>query len=160
MVTKKGVILNFFHWIRCSVTKIFAVTVKGLKHATSLVRDQDATTAPARHKWETGSLNSTQFCLQWFIRFPELTEFNENSAAFRKNSTGNFPSSGLTWKAINPIEKTVNPYHTSRISPILCCVSSVTKVMLLHFIHTLLSVTKVSNTIVLQNSATLHAFLI
>ena len=24
--------------------------------------------------------------LQWFIRFPELTEFNESSNAFRKNS--------------------------------------------------------------------------
>ena len=32
-----------------SVTKIFLITVKGLKPATSCVRDQDATTAPARH---------------------------------------------------------------------------------------------------------------
>ena len=44
---------------------------------TSCVRDQDATTAPARHMWETGSLNWPQFMLQWFIRFPEVTEFSE-----------------------------------------------------------------------------------
>ena len=72
-----------------SVTKIFVITVKGLKPATSCVRDQNATTAPARHMWETGSLNWAQFMLQWFIRFPEFaefTEFNESSAPFRKNS--------------------------------------------------------------------------
>ena len=43
--------------------------------ATSCVRDQDATTAPARHIWETGSLNWPQFMLQWSIRFPEFSEF-------------------------------------------------------------------------------------
>ena len=43
--------------------------------ATSCVRDQDATTAPARYMWETGSLNWAQFILQWFIRFPEFSEF-------------------------------------------------------------------------------------
>ena len=34
-----------------SVTKTFVITVKGLEPATQppLVRDQDATTAPARH---------------------------------------------------------------------------------------------------------------
>ena len=32
-----------------SVTKIFVITVKGLEPATSNIRDQDATTAPARH---------------------------------------------------------------------------------------------------------------
>ena len=31
-----------------SMTKIFVITVKGFKPATSCVRDQDATTAPAR----------------------------------------------------------------------------------------------------------------
>ena len=40
-----------------SVTKIFVIAVKGLKLATSCVRDQDATTAPARYMIETGSLN-------------------------------------------------------------------------------------------------------
>ena len=32
-----------------SVTKIFVITVKGLKPVTSCVKDQDATTVPARH---------------------------------------------------------------------------------------------------------------
>ena len=32
-----------------SVTEIFVNAVKGFKSATSCVRDQDATTAPARH---------------------------------------------------------------------------------------------------------------
>ena len=32
-----------------SVTKISVITVKGLELATSCVRDQDATTAQARH---------------------------------------------------------------------------------------------------------------
>ena len=40
--------------------------------ATLCVRDQDATTAPARHMWETGSLNWAQFMLQWFIKFTEF----------------------------------------------------------------------------------------
>ena len=63
--------------------------LKGLEPATSCIRDQDATTAPARHVWETGSLNWAQFMLQWFIwfsEFTEITEFNESSAPFRKNS--------------------------------------------------------------------------
>ena len=65
------------------------LSLSGLQPATSCVRDQDATTAPARHMWETGSLNWTQFMLHWFIRFcefTETTEFNKNSAAFRKIS--------------------------------------------------------------------------
>ena len=33
--------------------------------ATSCVRDQHATTAPARHMWETGSFNQAQFMLHW-----------------------------------------------------------------------------------------------
>ena len=32
-----------------SVTKIFVITVKMLRSAASCIRDQDATTAPARH---------------------------------------------------------------------------------------------------------------
>ena len=46
--------------------------------ATSCVRDQDATTAPATHMWETGYLKWQQFTLWmlwWFIRFPEFAEF-------------------------------------------------------------------------------------
>ena len=76
-----------------SVTKIFVITVKGLKPVPSCVRDQNATTAPARHMWDTGSLNWAQFMLQWFIRFnkfAECTEFNESSAPFRKNPIGLF----------------------------------------------------------------------
>ena len=42
--------------------------------AISRVKDQDAP-APARHVWETGSLNLTKFMFQWFIRFPEFSEF-------------------------------------------------------------------------------------
>ena len=38
--------------------------------------------APARHTWETGSLNWTQFMLQWLIRFPE---FIKRSAPFRES---------------------------------------------------------------------------
>ena len=58
-----------------SVTKIFVITVKGLEPATSYVIDQNGTTVPARHMWETASLNQLQFMRQWFIRFPEFTEF-------------------------------------------------------------------------------------
>ena len=47
-----------------SMTKI-VIAVKGLVPATSWVRDQDATTAPARYMWEKGSLNQAQFMLQW-----------------------------------------------------------------------------------------------
>ena len=67
------------------MTKIFVITVKGFQPATTSVRDQNATTAPARHAWKTGSLNWGQFMLQWFIRFPEFAEFTESSAPFRKN---------------------------------------------------------------------------
>ena len=74
-----------FHWI----CWIFVITVKELEPATSCIRDQDVATAPARHMWKTGSLNWAQFMLQWFIRFLEfaqLSEFNESSVPFRKNS--------------------------------------------------------------------------
>ena len=37
------------------VTNIFVITVKGFEPATSRVRDQDATTAPAKQMWEIGS---------------------------------------------------------------------------------------------------------
>ena len=42
-----------------SVTKIFIITLKGIKPASSRVRDQHTTTttAPARHMLETGSLD-------------------------------------------------------------------------------------------------------
>ena len=65
------------------------LSLKGLEPATSCVRDQDSTTAPAIHMSETETLNWAQFVLQRFIRFTEfadITEFNELSAPIRKNS--------------------------------------------------------------------------
>ena len=60
--------LNVF--IEFAEFKVFIITAKGFKPATSCIRDQDATTVPARHVWKTGSLNWVQFMLQWFGRFP------------------------------------------------------------------------------------------
>ena len=37
---------------------------KNIESATAYVRDEGATTAPARHMPETGSLNCAQFMLQ------------------------------------------------------------------------------------------------
>ena len=53
--------------------------------ATSCVGDQDATTAPARHMWETGSLNWLQLMLQipwtrWIHWIP--VPFRKNSSMF------------------------------------------------------------------------------
>ena len=67
-----------------SVTKIFVITAKGLELAISCVRDQHATTAPARHMLETWSLNWLQFMLQRFIRFFEFAEFTESLAHLGK----------------------------------------------------------------------------
>ena len=60
-----------------SVTKICHFS-KGAQTATFCIRDQDATTAPARQMWQTGFFNWSQFMLQWFIRFPEFTKFTES----------------------------------------------------------------------------------
>ena len=67
---------KYFHWI-CWIygPKIFVITVKGFEPTISCVRNKDASTVPARHGWKTGSLNWLQCMLQWFIRFPEFTEF-------------------------------------------------------------------------------------
>ena len=43
-------------------------------------------TGTLRYMWETGSLNWTQFMLQWFIRFPEFAESNEFLFHFGQNS--------------------------------------------------------------------------
>ena len=69
-----------------SVTKIFVITVKGLEPTTSWVRDRHATTAPARHMLDTGSLNWLQFMFHWFIRFLKFAEFTEISSHLRKTS--------------------------------------------------------------------------
>ena len=48
--------LNVFTEFANSVTKIFVITVKGIEHATSCVRDQDATISPARQMWKRQDL--------------------------------------------------------------------------------------------------------
>ena len=92
--------LDFFlnvSWIRwIQWQKIFVIRVKGLEPATSCVRDQDATTLPARHMWETAFLNWTQFKLQWFIRFPEFAEFN-CKAIFTDDSSNEIDVSTNRW---------------------------------------------------------------
>ena len=74
----------FFLNLLNSVTKIFVISAKGLEPAISYVRDQDATTAPARHMWDTGSLNWPKFMLQWFIQFPEFPKFTKFLLSLRK----------------------------------------------------------------------------
>ena len=75
-----------FHWIQWQK---YLFTVKELEPSTSRVQDRGATTAPAGHMWETGSVNLAQLMLQWFTRileFSEFTEDNEISAPCYKNS--------------------------------------------------------------------------
>ena len=63
--------------------------IKTYDPATSCVKDHHATTAPARHMWETGSLNLTQFMLHQFIRFSEIAAvpFRENSIGYIRGCT-------------------------------------------------------------------------
>ena len=45
-----------------------------------------------QHQQDTckrGSLNSPQFIRQWFIKYPELSDFHESPPQFRKNSNIN-----------------------------------------------------------------------
>ena len=58
--------LNVFHWIqRIQWQKIYGINRTRTCHtATSCVRDQHATTAPARYMCEIGSLKWAQFMLQ------------------------------------------------------------------------------------------------
>ena len=72
-----------------SVTKIFAIKRVRTCHLLCKSPGCYHSSVPARHMWETGSLNWAQFMLQWFIRLPEFTEFTESSAPFTKNS-GNY----------------------------------------------------------------------
>ena len=64
-----GVFPKCFYWIqRIQWQKICQCSKRAqtCHSATSCVRVQDATTVPARHMWETGSLNQAQFImLQW-----------------------------------------------------------------------------------------------
>ena len=57
-----------FHWISRNSVTINAVSASELEPATCCVRDQDPTTVPARHAWETGYLNWDQFMLEWVLR--------------------------------------------------------------------------------------------
>ena len=70
-----------FYWVSLNVftefsdknTCHYSKRARTCHQATSCVRDPDASTAPARHMW--GSSIWAQFMLQWFIRFPEFSEF-------------------------------------------------------------------------------------
>ena len=75
---------NVFNWIQQIQWQKY-LSLKRLETATFSVWDRDASTStePARHIWETGSLNWAKFMVQRFIKF---AEFNENSAPFRKTS--------------------------------------------------------------------------
>ena len=66
-----GVFPKCFHWIQLIQWQKY-LSLKGLEPATSCVQDQDTTAVPARHMWETGSLNWAQFMLQWLIIFPKF----------------------------------------------------------------------------------------
>ena len=59
--------LNVFHWIQqIQWLNIYDIKRTRTCHpATSCVRDQHDTTAPARHMWDTGSLNQAQFMFHW-----------------------------------------------------------------------------------------------
>ena len=58
-----GVFPTCFHWNQW-IQKQKYLSSKGLKLATSCARQQDATTVPTQHIWETESLNWTQFMLR------------------------------------------------------------------------------------------------
>ena len=73
-----------------SVTKIVAITVKGFEPATSCVRDKDASTAPARHVWQTETLNWPWFMFQWFIRLLEFSHFSFHLGKTSINFGGKF----------------------------------------------------------------------
>ena len=60
--------------------------------ATSCVRDRDATTASARHMWETGSLNQAQFMLQWLS--DSLNLLNSVKVLLHLGKT---PMNGVPW---------------------------------------------------------------
>ena len=97
--------------------------------ATSCVRDQHATTAPARHMWEIGSLNWAQFMLQWFISFSEFTEFSESSAPFRKNSNGfdSFSNKMDDWVYVSPSQSSLALYKRVSCFQLSNCISWISK---------------------------------
>ena len=102
-----GVFSKCFHWIRWiqwqnnwkSKRKI-----AGLEPRISCLRDRDSTTQPQSHRQQSRALYWTQFMPQWFLRFPEFTEFSESFAPFRENSyvlpffRRDFIFSVISWK--------------------------------------------------------------
>ena len=60
-----GVFPKCFHWIQWQQICHYSKRARTYHSATFCARDQDANTAPARHMWETRSLNQAQFMLQW-----------------------------------------------------------------------------------------------
>ena len=73
-------VMGFFLCVFTEFSNKKYVSLKGLEPAPSWVW------APERRTREIGSLNWAQFMPQWFIRFPEITEFNERPAPFRKKT--------------------------------------------------------------------------
>ena len=80
--------LNNGGFSKCFMNSLNSVT-KNICHYSKRTRNCHLLfePAPARHMWETGSLNCTQFKVQWFIRFPECAEFSESSTHLGKTST-------------------------------------------------------------------------
>ena len=95
-----------------SASNLFVMTVRGLEPATSCVRDQDDSTAPARYIWEKGSLNWAQFIFQYLS--DSLNSLNHwIPVPFRENSislmcpddllslTVSSPTNALKWVLLN-----------------------------------------------------------
>ena len=81
--------------------KKIVIILKVLEPATSCVRDQDVTTAPARHMWEIGTLKWVPFMLQWFIWFREFAEFTEFPFYLGKSPLSHFFGSAMQLKITN-----------------------------------------------------------
>ena len=72
-----------------SVTKDIII-LKRLLGSNPLSPVWETETLPLCHRYTANrrQLNSSQFMLQWFLRFPEFAEFSESSALFRENAIG------------------------------------------------------------------------
>ena len=74
-------------YLRSSIFKIFAITVKGFEPVTSYVRDKDATTVPARYMWET-IFKFTSIHASIIYHIPWIHWNHWISILFRENSIG------------------------------------------------------------------------
>ena len=78
--------LSYMFSVNSGAKRMCHFTVKGFEPATLCVRNQDATTASARHMWEAESLNCLQFMFQWFFQISWIhwipTPLRENSILF------------------------------------------------------------------------------